>query len=234
MGREVDFSFIWKVLMQKSMGKELAKRNRKKMRGENEPKKPSTEYFMFLRDERKNLEKGLSVKDQTRILSKRWAELEPERKKEYALEYAREIAIYRKKMEEYKKTDEYKKVCEKNLEIRKIAAKAKLRPRRKPSGYNLFVKEERAKMASEKRDGEVVPTFKEISQIISTRWHDLSENERNGYKARANAMNKGDELFESEGSEEESGKKEKENWKDGLKPSDEEDEEKDEGISAEE
>jgi len=217
------------------MGKELVKRNRKKIRGESEPKKPSTEYFMFLRDERKGLEKGLSVKDQTRILSKRWAEIQPERKKEYALEYAREIAIYRKKMEEYKKTDEYKKVCEKNLEMRKVAAKAKLRPRRKPSGYNLFVKEERAKMSSEKKDGDAVPTFKEISQIISTRWHDLSESERNEYKARANTMSTAGEPFESEGSEEEeSEKKEKENWKDGLKPSDDEDEEKDEGFSAEE
>lgn len=172
--------------MVKHMGKESAKRIGKKIRGENEPKKPPTEYFMFLRDERKKLEKGMPVKEQTQILSKLWAELDPERRKRYAEEYVREVAAYKKKMEEYKKTDEYKQVSEKNVELKK--GRAKTKTKRKPSGYNLFVKEQRAKMAVGKKEGGKAPSFKEISQIISGKWHSLTDAERHAYKTEASSL----------------------------------------------
>lgn len=163
------------------------RRKVKKIRGENEPRKPTTEYFMFLRDERKNLQPGLSVKEQTQILSKKWSELAPEEKKKYSEEYATAFEKYKADLEVYKQTDEYQEVQKQNKEVQKIMKKDKVGRRppvhRKPSGYNLFVKEERAKMAQEK--GESTLSFKEISQVISKKWQTLTEGEKEAYKAKA-------------------------------------------------
>ncbi|KAI5171146.1 hypothetical protein NEFER03_0548 [Nematocida sp. LUAm3] len=166
------------------MAKE-SKQKVKKIRGENEPKKPTTEYFRFLRDERKQLQPGLSVKEQTQILSKRWGELGAAQKQAYSVEYKDALESYRKEMETYKETDEYKKIIKLNQSMKKQGTKAGIRTRtpRKPSGYNLFVKEERARMPKSK-DGEVA-SFKEISQIISKKWHSLSDDEKETYKMKA-------------------------------------------------
>lgn len=163
------------------------RRKVKKIRGENEPRKPTTEYFMFLRDERKNLQPGLSVKEQTQILSKKWAELAPETKKAYSEEYATAFEAYKADLEEYKKTDEYQEVQKQNKEVQKEMktdkGSKKAPVHRKPSGYNLFVKEERAKMSADK--GEKALSFKEISQIISKKWQALDDSEKEAYKAKA-------------------------------------------------
>lgn len=162
------------------MGKGTSRRAVTKIRGENEPRKPPTEYFLFLRDERKNIEKGMVAKDKNALLNRLWKELSPERKKQYAEEYTREMLVYRKKMEEYKLTDEYKTV----LKAKSAAKQAAQKPKRKPSGYNLFVREERQRITEGKK-GADVPSFKELSQQISAKWNTLEEAAKNGYKERA-------------------------------------------------
>ncbi|KAI5192309.1 hypothetical protein NEMIN01_1938 [Nematocida minor] len=161
-------------------------RKLKKIKGENEPKKPTTEYFMFLRDERKNLQQGLSVKEQTQILSKKWAELTPEAKKKYSEEYASAFEKYKAELEEYKKTDEYQEVQKQKKEQKnsKDGKGKKQQINRKPSGYNLFVKEERAKMTVERGSAPAL-SFKEISQMISKKWQSLSESQKEEYKTKA-------------------------------------------------
>ncbi|KAI5186145.1 hypothetical protein NEHOM01_1310 [Nematocida homosporus] len=166
----------------------LSKRKLKKVRGKNEPKKPTTEYFMFLKDERKHLEPGLSVKDQTLILSRRWAELDQDKKQRYSAMYKSELEKYKQEIAEYKKTDEYKEVMEQNEQLkRNMKQETKGKVTRKPSGYNLFVREERAKMSKGKEDGSASEpmSFKEISQIISKKWHNLSEEEKEVFKTKA-------------------------------------------------
>lgn len=167
------------------------RRKLKKIRGENEPKKPTTEYFMFLRDERKHLQPGLSVKEQTQILSKKWAELDPASKKKYSEEYASAFEKYKAEIEEYKKTEEYEMVLKQNKDQKLSENKKrdkKSQSTRKPSGYNIFVKEERARMAKEKageKESTPVPAFKEISSIISKKWQALSDAEKTAYKEKA-------------------------------------------------
>ncbi|KAI5179755.1 hypothetical protein NEOKW01_0218 [Nematocida sp. AWRm80] len=164
------------------------KRKLKKIRGENEPKKPTTEYFRFLRDERKNLPEGLSVKDQTKVLSKKWAELSAESKAKYAQEYAVALEEYKKAQEKYKQTDEYQEVLKKNKEQKQNEKNNKDEPKkkvpRKPSGYNLFVKEERASMTKDDKGANAL-SFKEISQIISKKWQELSAEAKEEYKTKA-------------------------------------------------
>lgn len=175
-----------------------AKRKVKKIRGDNEPKKPITEYFMFLNDERQNLQPKLPVKDQTAILSAKWKELDPARKEKYTKAYAEAFAAYKLEMAKYKETEEYKAVTEQNKELKKEAGKAGGKPKmtRKPSGYNLFVKEERAKLAQEK--SEAMPSFKEISQIISKKWHNLTDAEKLEYNQKAKEANElNDEVSEN-------------------------------------
>lgn len=184
------------------------KRKLKKIRGENEPKKPTTEYFMFLRDERKNLQPGLSVKEQTQILSKKWSQIPPARKMQYAEEYAKALAKYKVEIEAYKQTDEYREMLHKNQELKKLEAKRMgKRAPRKPSGYNLFVKEQRAKMnLKQEGENEKPPaqlSFKEISQQISKNWHELTEEQRTTYKEKAKAQNAEDEHSESTGENDE-------------------------------
>ncbi|KAH9385880.1 uncharacterized protein NEMAJ01_0776 [Nematocida major] len=174
-----------------------SRRKVKKIRGENEPKKPTTEYFMFLRDERKNLQAGLSVKEQTKILSKLWAELDPSTKKKYSEEYASSFEKYKAELEEYKKTAEYQEVLKQNQEQKLSGEKKgkKAQVTRKPSGYNLFVKEERARMAEE-RGSAAALSFKEISQMISKKWQSLEAGEKEAYKAKA-ASEEGEKALEN-------------------------------------
>lgn len=178
------------------MAKE-AKYIAKKIKGENEPKKPTTEYFMFLKDERKNLQQGLNIKEQTKILSKKWAEIDPERKKKYSEEYQVALSKYKKDIAEYRQTEEYHRVQEQNKELKKRIQLKASRPKvvRKPSGYNLFVKEERKKMADAKEE---IGSFKEVSQVISKRWHELTEEQRKGYKEQAKEMADADESHSAE------------------------------------
>ncbi|EIJ88009.1 hypothetical protein NEPAR06_1042 [Nematocida parisii] len=162
----------------------ITKRKVKKIRGENEPKKPTTEYFMFLRDTRKQLQPGLSVKEQTKILSKMWAELKPEEKKKYSEEYAEAFKQYKIDLEEYKKTDEYHDVLKKNKQLKLVDGK-KPQSNRKPSGYNLFVKEKSASIAEERGSEAPVLSLKEISQMISKKWQSLTDEEKAAYKLKA-------------------------------------------------
>lgn len=159
----------------------------KKIKGENEPKKPTTEYFMFLKDERKNLQQGLNVKEQTQILSKMWAEIDPERKKKYSEDYQVALGKYKEEIAEYKQTEEYQIVQQQNKDLKIKMQKKAARPKvvRKPSGYNLFVKEERQRMTKEKED---LGGFKEISQIISKKWRELSEEQKEEYKEQAKEL----------------------------------------------
>ncbi|EHY65581.1 hypothetical protein NERG_01188 [Nematocida ausubeli] len=160
------------------------KRKVKKIRGENEPKKPTTEYFMFLRDARKTLQPGLSVKEQTKILSQAWSELAPEKKKKYSEEYAEAFKQYKEDLEEYKKTDEYQDVLKQNKDQKAAGSKKSTTPR-KPSGYNLFVRENSAKISEERKGDAPMPSLKEISQMISKKWQALTEEEKAAYKAKA-------------------------------------------------
>ncbi|KAI5191161.1 hypothetical protein NECID01_1330 [Nematocida sp. AWRm77] len=162
-----------------------AKGKAKKIRGQNEPKKPITEYFMFLNDERKNIPKNLSVKEQTAILSAKWKELAPERKEGYSRAYAEALSVYKGEMAKYKETDEYRVIMEQKKDAKKEEAKknGKVKTVRKPTGYNLFVKEERAKLVKENPDN--VPNLKEISQVISKKWQSLTDDAKEEYKAKA-------------------------------------------------
>ncbi|OAG28893.1 hypothetical protein NEDG_01032 [Nematocida displodere] len=172
----------------------------KKLRGQNEPKKPTTEYFMFLRDERQNLTKGLTVREQTDQLSRKWALLLPEKKKEYSMEYAQALAKYKEEMAAYKATPEYEELMKTNNAAKKeMNAKEKgksAKVTRKPSGYNLFVKEERARMMQTRKEDEAVPQFVEISKAISAKWKGLSEEEKEAYREKARIAGLGSESID--------------------------------------
>jgi len=166
----------------------------KKIKGENEPKKPLTAFFLFLKDEREKMAPGIKIDEQTRILKNKWEQLDISKKDYYKEQYTKNQAKYKEEMEKYMKTDEYKSVAEENVNMKKMKGGKNGKPKivRKPSGYNIFVKEERAKISQNKNEEEP-QGFKEITQLISKKWRGLTDSEKNEYNKKAKDMNDDEE-----------------------------------------
>ena len=145
----------------------------KKLNKTNKPKRAATGYNLFVADERPRV-KASNPDDSTQELMKKvavaWKALEPEEREEWNAEAAAlaadtsdsdpEAAVAAPAKKKAKKTD---------------------KPKRAPTGYNLFVAEQRSVIAAENPED----TTQEVMKKVGAAWKALEDEGRADYNAQA-------------------------------------------------
>lgn len=159
----------------------------RKPKDRNAPKRPSSGYFLFLADERKNVIKRMGGKpsptDVARKAGEEWRSLPPKQKAKYQSkadklkkEYAKKAAVYKKskaykafqkkladwKAENKQSKGKKKSVVKKAKSKRKVASKKKVAPKKKPASKRKAAPKKKKKAARKQR--KAAPKKKKISQ----------------------------------------------------------------------
>ncbi|KAF0981330.1 hypothetical protein FDP41_012590 [Naegleria fowleri] len=164
-----------------------------------ELKRPASSYILFCNDHRAEVKTKLGEnakpKEVQKELSKLWNDASEATKEKYKKLYEENKADYNKKaealkvVEEDNKTEQEssgrtlrkrppKKVAEEEPKKKKTKAKGESKPRGM-TGYNLYMKENKEKLKSDKLEG------KKLTEKVRKMWNNLAEDEKKKYNERA-------------------------------------------------
>ena len=164
-------------------GKGKKERKTKTTKDPNKPKKPTTTWLLFCKDERdamKQKHPTAKMSEISSLLSPLWADLQAAtdassiaRVDKYKAVVEEQRAAYKEAMASYTGSSDDGSASDNSTTSKKKKAKKEPKPKKeaKPpkSGYQLFMKQERAKP---KPEGE---TFGETTKRISAMWKELKE-----------------------------------------------------------
>ncbi|KAG2374204.1 hypothetical protein C9374_011041 [Naegleria lovaniensis] len=168
-----------------------------------ELKRPASSYILFCNDHRAEVKTQLGdnakPKDVQKELSKLWNAASEAEKNKYKKLYEENKADYDKKAEALKVVEEDKeeqessgrklrkrppkKVSEEEPKKKKKSTKEKAEPKpRGVTGYNLYMKENKEKLKSDKLEG------KKLTEKVRKMWKELSDDEKKKYNERASKL----------------------------------------------
>lgn len=147
------------------------------------PKRALSAWMLFCQDRRKDLlDKGMSIGDVSKELSKQWKVVSDSDKEKYDKSAEKAKEKYTKDMKEWKKTAPAEEEQEWGESPKK--KKEKKKGNRKPTGYLLFGKDVRAELKKENSDLKA----SEVMTEIGRRWREMSDDKKGGYNADAKKL----------------------------------------------
>jgi hypothetical protein len=153
----------------------------------NAPKRPLTGYFRFIASIREEAAKETGLKGiaLTPHMSKRWNALSEAEKNTYISAARVEMDEWKKKMEIYRQTDSYRDF--QKLKKKKKAMKGMKKPKdvnapkRPPTGYFLFMTENRPNVVRQNPEAGIA----QLGKIAGQKWREMSEEKKASYNNRA-------------------------------------------------
>lgn len=171
----------------------------KSLKDPNQPVRPLTAYFAWMKENRARLKEenaGITNKELTKKLGEAWSSISAEDKQPFLDTAKTQMDEWKKKMDVYKQTDEYKEfMIKKRAFDSKKKAKAKGKkakppkdpnaPKRPSTGFFLFVEEKRAEVKAS-----LPPEQRNKVTIVTKKCGDMWRDEANKaakeeYQARA-------------------------------------------------
>jgi len=153
-------------------GKYKLKKGYKKQAIQGAPKRPLTAYFLWAQEVRAEFKKTFPHKKPTELvgeMAQEWNAMSAEQKKPWVEKAAQMKKQYGQKAEQFKQSHQGK--------LTEIVEK----PKKGPSGYNLFTKKIFADLKS---SGQKVP-LGQASKQISAAWKQLSQSEKEKWNQQA-------------------------------------------------
>lgn len=165
----------------------------KKLKDPNAPKRPTSAYFAWAKDNRERVIKtmpvGYSISELGKAQGLAWKKVDEETKKKYEEDFKKKSETYKKLMNAYKQTTDYANFQKQKNEAKVEAVqKTKFRkdenaPKRPMTAYFLWMADNRATVAAK----HVGQPAKVITKELGVMWKSVSDEDKKPYEEKAKA-----------------------------------------------